>query len=187
MRELMICTGVFEARAIASYLLEQGVVAGVESRMSDLSPDRAAVLVEAVELATARRLVSEMPREQAGPQPEAPDLSRLDPWLAPPCPACGASLPLDASVERCAACAEPIDVAELIALRHGPESLEVCYGEGCAHPEGERSELDGAQLERLALTCPRCRYALSGLRTLGNCPECGLGFDKRELVRKLMG
>ena len=179
----MICAGVFEARAIAAYLLEQGVVAGVESRMTDLSPDRAAVLVEVAKLALAERLVTEMPRDPA-PEPETPDLSRLDRALAPDCPACGAELALDASVDRCHVCAGPVDVAELIALRHGPECLETCYTE---HAPGSRTELARDQLERLALTCPRCRYSLSGLPMLANCPECGIGFDKRELVKKLMG
>lgn len=181
MRELMICRGVFEARAIASHLMEHGVVAGVESRTTDLSPDRAAVLVEAGSLDLAQRLVSEMRLDPLEVDHERPDLSVLDAGLAPPCPGCGERLAMDAQTEACPACAEPVDVAELIALRHGPECLEVCYG------APDRVDLTREQLERLALACPRCRYALSGLPMLANCPECGIGFDKRELVKKLMG
>ena len=59
-----------------------------------------------------------------------PDLSVLDPAMAPPCPACGAVLPLEASLARCPACDADVDVAALIVATHGPEALAACYEAG---------------------------------------------------------
>lgn len=56
-----------------------------------------------------------------------PDLSRLDPSLAPECPSCGVVLALDAGAKACAGCHRPVDVIELLVERHGPEVLEGCY------------------------------------------------------------
>lgn len=56
-----------------------------------------------------------------------PDLSRLDPSLAPRCPACGVTLALDAGLKACPNCREPVDVTALLVERHGPEVLEGCY------------------------------------------------------------
>lgn len=56
-----------------------------------------------------------------------PDLSELDPELAPPCPKCAMPLPLDASLAECPACGQAVDVAELIVDKHGPEALDACY------------------------------------------------------------
>lgn len=57
----------------------------------------------------------------------APDLSVLDPEMAPPCPECGARLPLSVSLEACPACGAPVDVAALVVAEHGPEALHDCY------------------------------------------------------------
>lgn len=56
-----------------------------------------------------------------------PDLSMLDPSMAPPCPNCSGPLPLDASITECPNCAQPVDVAALIVDAHGPEALGACY------------------------------------------------------------
>jgi len=56
-----------------------------------------------------------------------PDLGVLEDAMAPPCPACGRLLPLDASIARCPFCESVVDVASLIVDRHGPEALAPCY------------------------------------------------------------
>lgn len=109
-----------------------------------------------------------------------PDLARLDPALAPGCPACGVTLPMRAELEACPACAEPVDVPELIASVHGPEALAPCY-------EGEPEPLDDRLLLSARLHCPRCHYSLEGLPLGGHCPECGHAYDKREIVRSMLG
>ncbi|MCC5787947.1 MAG: hypothetical protein JJU33_14735 [Phycisphaerales bacterium] len=68
-----------------------------------------------------------------------PDLSMLDPSLAPQCPACGVTLPLDAGARVCRGCRTPVDVIELLVERHGPEVLERCYpdDDGESGPGGQ--------------------------------------------------
>lgn len=110
---------------------------------------------------------------------DAPDLSLLDPSLAPTCPSCAEVLPLDVSLEACPVCGGDVDVAELIARQHGPEALEHCYGE-------QEVALDAAAVERLTLLCPRCQYSLAGLPRASTCPECGHAYDKDQIVRDFL-
>jgi hypothetical protein len=116
---------------------------------------------------------------QTSPDDEYADLSMLDPALAPHCPTCDTTLPLDATLSSCPACARDVDVAELIARQHGPEALEHCYGE-------QEATLDAAAVERLTLLCPRCQYSLSGLPRASTCPECGHAYDKDQIVRDFL-
>lgn len=122
---------------------------------------------------------SALPDEALEGAEELPDLSVLDPALAPACPGCAAALPLDAALESCPGCAEPVDVAELIAQMHGPEALAECY-------EPAETVLEAGALERLTLLCPRCQYVLSGLPRAGACPECGHVYDKDQIVRDFL-
>lgn len=56
-----------------------------------------------------------------------PDLSVLDPSMAPACPNCQKVLPLIASLDACPACGTSVDVPALIVEAHGPEALHECY------------------------------------------------------------
>lgn len=88
----------------------------------------------------------------------APDLSTLNPALAPRCPACAEILPLDATITSCPACQEPIDIVDLIVSEHGPEAFALPADPIARH------------------ACTRCGYPRRGLPDPEVCPECGTPF-----------
>jgi predicted amidophosphoribosyltransferase len=96
-------------------------------------------------------------------------LSKLEGYLAPPCPGCGKVLPLDSKLAACPRCKAAVDVAALIVKFHGPEKLAQCYGPGMLSSESEMV---------MDETCG-CGYDLHGLPRRGLCPECGAPFSKR--------
>jgi len=101
-----------------------------------------------------------------------PDLSRLDrTHMDVRCPACDASLPIDATIARCPRCSGPVNIVEILIERFGPEALAPCY-DSPAIPE------DAARA--LATRCKRCGYNLQGLPQRSRCPECGELFDKND-------
>lgn len=114
--------------------------------------------------ALAERLLREYHATDPGEtEPQAPDLSALDASLAPACPGCGATLPLEL-IAHCPRCGAAVDVPELIAESHGPEALAECYG-----PTTSVATPDPESYTR----CPHCGYELDGLELDDNCPECG--------------
>ena len=110
-----------------------------------------------------------------------PDLSCLDPSrFAIDCSACRASLPLDASLQRCPSCGVAVDTVARVVELHGPEALEDAYPE---HDTGPPAE--AVRFEDIPLSCAHCGYNLAGLRVSGRCPDCGTLFDKREMLRNM--
>lgn len=103
-----------------------------------------------------------------------PDLSRLIGAVPPPCPACGAALPMDARLRACPACAAEVSVADLLVARDGPESLMAAY-DNEEHPGAERAM---PFLASRGAACTGCGYSLEGHGDRGRCPECGQLFDK---------
>lgn len=182
----------------AAYLRRHGIVATVVGHISPFpaaeaqlfpTPGRATagagqfavVISEASQRAEAQALLDEFDRSPAEPEEgweldAVPDLSLLDPALAPPCPACGETLPLDASIEACPACGAGVDVSALLADRHGPELLAACIA------AAETPDIPGEVLDAAELACPTCGYALRGLAREGVCPECGERYSKQGML-----
>ena len=112
-----------------------------------------------------------------------------DPALLPDCPACSTTLPPDSTLSTCPKCGFEIDVSELIVAQRGPEALDDCYPEDpnpTAAGEGQGFWIPAEALHLLTLRCQRCDYDLVGMPEQGACPECGAGFDKREIVTRLL-
>ena len=105
-----------------------------------------------------------------------PDLAALAPGLAIPCPSCSAELARDASLDACPACGAPVDPTAIVLAMHGPEALSACYPEPDPLPD--------AAVDLAAFECARCRYSLRGLPQVSHCPECGLPYSKRRMMRK---
>ncbi|MEQ8845160.1 MAG: hypothetical protein RIB58_09925 [Phycisphaerales bacterium] len=164
------------AVAVRDYFVQNGVPAQVVGGNSDAAGvwGRDAGPYEVVLASKADVHLAVLLLEQFGNEPAeyeaeleelaVPDLSVLDEALAPDCAACGARLPLDASVPVCPACGEPVDIAERIVDRHGPEVLAACYD---AMPSSdELMELGGSPG-----TCPTCGRRLQPGSACPTCPR----------------
>ena len=190
-------TSPVEALGAAIYLWRAGVPAGVIpvrgggslAPTSDRSAQRLGlydVMISSKDQsALAAQLLAEMDAspaefEHGWEQTQArPDLSRLDPSLAPNCPGCDKPLPMQADLTRCRACKREVDVAGLIVERHGPEALADAYDDVPMIPE--------EFMRQAPVPCPKCAYPLDGLPLEGVCPECGTGYRKVDIVRYWFG
>lgn len=109
-----------------------------------------------------------------------PDLSVLDPALPVPCPFCSYDLRAaprpDGGEVTCPECGGRVDFVQAVLDRHGPEALARCY------PAPEDTISDEV-VHAAALLCTRCQYPLTGLPPESHCPECGLGYSKRGMLR----
>ncbi len=72
-----------------------------------------------------------------------PDLARLAPQHRDaPCPSCAARVRISPGLDRCGACAAPIDPVALVADVFGPEAMAPCYDDAsprcdaCGAPAG---------------------------------------------------
>lgn len=108
-----------------------------------------------------------------------PDLARVDSAFAPACPGCARQLPMDETLRRCPACKASVDVGALIVQQHGPEVLADAYD--------HQSPIPDDLVREAPVPCPKCHYSLGGLPIEGNCPECGIGYRKLDIVRYWFG
>jgi hypothetical protein len=163
-----------EAMHFVAYLREAGIPDARIFNQGEPYPGLLGidVAVGSADAARGRSLFDEFkrtpPTRGLDPEDAKPDLSLLDESLAPPCPGCGRTLPLE-DISRCPRCGAGVDVAELIVGRHGPEALAPCYPPPLT-PDEEAPDLQSH--------CPSCAYSLVDLPRTGVCPECGLPFDK---------
>jgi hypothetical protein len=135
----------------------------------------------------AGRLLDELDAHPAHADPgweedaSAPDLSRLDPGLSIPCPLCMYDLRAQARTPAgqatCPECGGVVSVLEAVLGSHGPEALGPCYPEPV-------DPLPDAVVDASVLFCRRCRYPLAGLPRESHCPECGLPYSKRAMLRR---
>lgn len=149
------------AVAARDYLVQNGVPAQVVGGNTDASvfSFRNSGTYEVVLATDADAKLASYLLEQWGKDPveldgelddqALPDLSVLAPAMAPSCPNCSTTLPLDASLEACPSCSEPVDVAGLIVGEHGPEALDACYE---ASPSSDELMSMGAP-EKLCTAC----------------------------------
>jgi len=176
----------FQAHQAAAFLRGHGVPAVSLNQISSLiRPSSSLSIPEWVSRAEAERLLeeyeSQLPDLEPGWESQAiPDLSVLDPRLAPPCGVCSQRLPLDPAVTACPSCGTAVDVVERIIETHGPEALASCYPDWV-------DELVESQVIAAPLFCPQCDYPLEGLAPDGRCPECGSEYSKRAMIARLAG
>lgn len=168
-------------------------VVGETDALSDLGIGRGyaqgrfvVLLDDATRYEEAGRLLADLDAHPARADPgweedaSTPDLSRLDPDLPIPCPFCTYDLrgqTRTAGRVTCPECGREVNALEAILERHGPEALEGCY-------PAPADPLPDAVVDALPLFCRRCRYPLAGLPRESHCPECGLPYSKRRMLRR---
>ena len=164
-----------QAVALRDYLVQNGVPAQVVGGNTDAcvpwvrsSGPYEVVLASQADVKLAAYLYEQFTNEPAELDGELddqalPDLGKLDPTMAPPCPACGESLPLDASVTQCPDCEARVDVAELIVELHGPEALAACY-------ESSPSTDELFEMQSGSTKCGACG---GPMQESGACSWCG--------------
>lgn len=186
MATLRAYSTIVQAQQAVSFLLRRGVPAvRISDSLSILNNNRWRhfVVVDEADMERAESLVAQLEKASkfSGADWEAqavPDISVLSPERAPACPHCGQILPLGEPECSCPGCAAVVDVVALLIARHGPEVLAECYPV-VVDVEGDMTES--------TVVCPDCRYSLTGLATHGVCPECGLVYDKYELLQRRAG
>lgn len=182
MRVVLTTTSKPRADMIEARLTSASIPASVVARANGLNGAYTSydvMLMRSTDEPQARVLIEQtLAQWQAHTEDEVafdpPDLGTLDPRLAPDCPACAATLPMDASLTQCPSCAHEVDVAAMLVLLYGPELLESEPGDhalleaGPAHAEpratfgpAERTHPEASPIARV---CPACGGPLESPR-----------------------
>lgn len=199
------------AQAVAAYLRDNGVAAQVVGDLLAEAPNHRSMSMSALDvviasnamLGRAKELVAEFHAQPATLEDDwedqtRPDLSRLPASLAPACPACDVTLPMDEHLSACPACGAGVDVVELVIDRHGPEAVAPCFDApdgpepaSVAHIEpapalvgtgGAGARERGAN-EGPPGICRACGAALHASVVRGRCASCGTLYDLSERRR----
>ena len=194
MRTVLRCTSLIEAETHAMELRTHGILARVLGHLdplSGVSPFRGeaaqyCVVIadqgdESDAMAILETVTAANDHDSAWEDQAQPDLSLLDPALAPACPGCGQLLVLALASDRCPRCAHAIDLVELVVAAHGPDALAGCYA--CSDPGNDLPEI---LLDQAPVQCPGCGHGLRGLKAAGACPACGAAYDKAALIRAFL-
>lgn len=196
---------VFEAESMAASLREQGIncavvghhtqgAIGMEgSRLPWFGYDLVVMWPEDVQ--PARRMIHELEGarielEEGWEDAARPDLSALEgTGIVVTCASCEHALPLDATLERCPTCAEPVDIVDRLVEEHGPEVLDACYGIEPTNPNPRSGSFTQQPPQQdydpalVRLPCAGCGELL-GEGLSGRCPHCGTLFDKRDMLKR---
>lgn len=189
MRVVLTTTSKPRADMIEARLTSASIPASVVARANGLNGAYTSydvMLMRSTDEPRARVLIEQtLAQWQAHTEDEVPfdppDLGMLDPRLAPDCPGCAATLPMDASLTRCPACAHEVDVAAILVLLYGPELLESELGDP-DHPEhadhpgthfapaaprttSGHAERGHPETGSIARVCPACGGPLESPRT----------------------
>lgn len=168
---------------IASSLVAASIRATVVARASGLNGAYTSydvMLMQSIDEGVAREIIAQtLASWEAHPEGEfeieLPDLSGLDPGLAPSCPGCREMLPLDSRIEHCPSCEASVDVAALLVFHHGPEVLDILRSE----PDETSDAIEQTVPQGLVYPAPReVPRVRSGERDAGGgivpvCPACG--------------
>lgn len=180
-----------EASLRAAYLRENGVMAGVidgsvsavVGLLGGLRSQGHFELVISSKRTLDRAIALLLEFEENPPQIDEdweddvqPDLSLLEQRFVPQCPSCNASLCTTRPFGPCIECSSTYNFAELVFEKFGPDALADCY-----ESSEPLSNLSDTEVCEIPLDCPSCSYTLDGLAMSGVCPECGNGFNRREL------
>lgn len=170
------------AQRLASYLRDEGIVAGVLHDITSMggfdfrAPGSSLVLLDRRdgELAEAllRDYEADPPTTPIDETMEDPDVTRLHPSIEVACAECDGTIVASLDPSACPACGSPVDVLALVLDQHGPEALATLYDD----------EPPGNFVDTAGVACPACGYWLGGLARSGVCPECAQPYSKDVLV-----
>jgi hypothetical protein len=186
-----------EAHLRASYLRENGIMAGViDGSVSAVTAMYSGIIPrgsqELVITSKSMREEATLLVEEFDANPPRidddwenniqPDLSLLAEKHVPQCPSCDIRLCKSRPWGPCLGCKMEYNMEEIVFEQFGPEALTECFE--TTEPLANYTDEEVCEIP---LDCPSCSYSLVGLPISGSCPECGVQFHRRELFVRILG